>query len=180
MSHDLVLTVISDDKPGVVDTLAQTINRFGGNWLESRMSHLAGKFAGILRVSVNKEQAETLRNALEALAQEGVKVMVECATREDTRASVEYQDFTFSAVGPDRPGIVREIAQALLSRNINMEQLSTDYSSTPWSGDPLFIASGTLRVPKLVDVDELNDQFETIADELALDIKLEAASATEQ
>ena len=58
MTNFLVLTVISDDKPGVVETLAKTITEHGGNWLECRMSHLAGKFAGILRVSVEIENLE--------------------------------------------------------------------------------------------------------------------------
>ena len=52
MNTYLVLTVIADDKPGLVETLAEVIADHKGNWLESSMSQLAGKFAGILRVSV--------------------------------------------------------------------------------------------------------------------------------
>lgn len=47
MSTFLVLTVIADDKPGIVEQLAATITEHGGNWLESRMAQMAGKFAGI-------------------------------------------------------------------------------------------------------------------------------------
>ena len=53
METYLVLTVIGDDRPGLVEALAETIAAHEGNWLESRMSHLAGKFAGLLRVSVS-------------------------------------------------------------------------------------------------------------------------------
>ena len=53
MTTYLVLTAIGDDKPGLVESLAQTIASNAGNWLESNMSQLAGKFAGVLRVSVN-------------------------------------------------------------------------------------------------------------------------------
>ncbi|MGB4246421.1 MAG: ACT domain-containing protein, partial [Pseudohongiellaceae bacterium] len=49
MATYLVLTIIGDDKPGLVELLSETIARHSGNWLESNMSHLAGKFAGILR-----------------------------------------------------------------------------------------------------------------------------------
>ena len=51
MDH-LVLTIIAADKPGLVERIAQNIASHGGNWLESRMAHMAGQFAGILRVSV--------------------------------------------------------------------------------------------------------------------------------
>ena len=60
MANFLVLTVIADDKPGIVEQLSATIARNGGNWLESRMAHMAGKFAGILRVAIPAEQSNSL------------------------------------------------------------------------------------------------------------------------
>ncbi|HAW24640.1 MAG TPA: glycine cleavage system protein R, partial [Pseudomonas sp.] len=44
MDH-LVLTVIAEDQPGLVECLAKCIAEHGGNWLESRMSRMAGQFA---------------------------------------------------------------------------------------------------------------------------------------
>ena len=51
MSVSLVLTVIGDDRPGLVGQLSAAISKHNGNWLESSMSHLAGKFAGIVCVA---------------------------------------------------------------------------------------------------------------------------------
>ena len=53
MSNYLVLTIISDDRAGIVEQVAQTISKHGGNWMESSMARLAGKFAGILMVEVD-------------------------------------------------------------------------------------------------------------------------------
>ena len=171
MTKDLVLTVISDDKPGIVETLAQTIAAHDGNWQESQLSHMAGKFAGILRVSVSEEQLVSLCRALDELQTQSIRVVAETA---GTSASPPpSRHYTFTALGNDRPGIVREIAQALSSRAINMEHLSTEYSSMPWSGEPLFSATGSLQVPETVDIDNLNEQLDSIADELAIDITLE-------
>ncbi|MDQ2075236.1 glycine cleavage system protein R [Marinimicrobium sp. ABcell2] len=171
MNNYLVLTIISDDKPGLVETLAQTISEHGGNWLESRMAHLAGKFAGILQVAVAPEQQEPLTQALNALSGRGLKIVVEATRSIDKPAS---QIFNFSVIGPDRTGIVHEIARAFAARHINMDELETDYSSMPWSGEPLFEATGIIEVPEAVNMDELHNQLDTIADELALDIRLEA------
>lgn len=171
MKNNLVLTVISDDKPGIVEVLAQTIADHGGNWQESRMSHLAGKFAGILRVSTQADQLEPLRQALDALNAQGLKIVVESAVSPTTKGT--YRELSFNAVGNDRPGIVREIAQALANRQINVDELQTDYGSMPWSGEPLFQARGQIQVPMDVDLDELHDQLDTIADELAIDIDVE-------
>lgn len=167
----LVLTVISDDKPGVVELLAQTISQHRGNWLESRMAHLAGKFAGILQVAVAAEHQEALRGALQGLSDKGLKIIVESSVATEKPAC---REFNFSVVGNDRPGIVYEIAQAFAERNINMDELETAYSSTPWSGEPLFEATGVIEVPESVDMESLYDQLDVIADELAVDIRLES------
>lgn len=176
MNNYLVLTIIADDKPGLLELLAQTVNDNGGNWLDGRMSHLAGKFTGILELSVDPEHQTTLTKALEALADEGFKVVVESANALDRPACHE---FNLSVAGLDRTGIVYEIAQAFASRHINMSELETDYSSMPWSGEPLFQAKGVIEVPDSVDMDELYDQLDTIAEELAVDIRLESPEEEE-
>ena len=172
VTNFLVLTVISDDKPGVVETLAKTIGEHGGNWLECRMSHLAGKFAGILRVSVEADKLEELSQSLLNLHSHGLKVIVETA-QVRVAATEAPKAINFNLVGNDRPGIVRELSQALANRNINVDELNTDYSSMPWSGEPMFTASGLLQIPTSTDMDELQEQLDTISDELAVDITLE-------
>lgn len=173
MQTQLVLTIISDDKPGVVELLAQTITKHQGNWLESRMAHLAGKFAGILQVAVDRENEAALREALGNLGDQGLKIVVESAAETIKPTGKEFQ---FSVVGNDRPGIVFEIAQAFASRHINMRELETACSSMPWSGEPMFEATGLIQVPKSVDMDELYEQLDIIADELAVDVRLESPS----
>ncbi len=173
MNTQLVLTVLSDDRPGVVEQLAQTISQHHGNWLESRMAQLAGKFAGILQVAVAQEHQQQLQAALNDLNSKGFKIVVDNAVN-ITRP--ECREFSFSVVGNDRPGIVREIAQAFAARHINMGELETACSSMPWSGEPLFEATGVIEVPKVVDMNELYDYLDKIADDLAVDIRLESST----
>lgn len=172
MNTYLVLTIISDDKPGVVELLSQTINQHGGNWLESRMSHLAGKFAGILRVSVAEPQQAELQTALLALKNRGIQVIAETAAAR--QPNTQLQTYRFSVVGADRPGIIKEISQAFSAQQISMDELDTNCSSMPWTGEPMFTAQGLLLVPESVDVDKLADQLEEIGDELGVDIELES------
>lgn len=173
MNTQLVLTVLCDDRPGVVEQLAQTISAHHGNWLESRMAQLAGKFAGILQVAVADQHQQQLRTALTDLADKGFKIVVDEAI---PAAKPECREFSFSVVGNDRPGIIREIAQAFAARHINMGELETACSSMPWSGEPLFEATGIIEVPKAVDMNELYDYLDKIADELAVDIRLESST----
>ena len=68
MTDYLVLTVIADDREGIVEQISQTIIEHGGNWMESSMARLAGKFAGILMVEVEPAKHADLEQALAALS----------------------------------------------------------------------------------------------------------------
>ena len=58
MSTSIVLTVVSDDHPGIVESLSQVLANHGGSWEESSMMSLAGKFAGILLARLPAEQTD--------------------------------------------------------------------------------------------------------------------------
>lgn len=167
MNTNLVLTVIADDKPGLVDTLSSVIAEHGGNWLESSMSQLAGKFAGILRVSVSKENVAELTAGLEALSGDLKLIIEQVDNEESTEEPVTVQ---LSLVGNDRPGIVREISHALAVLSINVEQLSTECSPAPMSSDILFRTRATLRVPQGMLLEDLQKELESLADDLIVEL----------
>src|SRR6478672_1409941 len=48
----LIVTAIGADRPGIVSALSDRAQGFGANWAESRMSNLAGQFAGIVHFEV--------------------------------------------------------------------------------------------------------------------------------
>ena len=171
MSTGIVLTVVGDDKPGLVDKLAHTIAQHGGNWLESRMSQLAGRFAGIVHVAVAEPQLPALRAALQALCGDELTVVV-VAGKSDV-ASQACRLMQLRIVGPDRPGIVREVAAALAGRRINVREMDTGVTSAPMSGDALFTATAKIEIPVALDVAALQRQLDAIADALTLDIDLE-------
>ena len=107
MSTYLVLTIIGDDKPGLVELLSETIARHSGNWLESNMAHLAGKFAGILRVSVDDQHADALVQDLQKLSSV-LRLMVEKVRMMEPVA--RQRALRLTLVGNDRPGIIKEIS----------------------------------------------------------------------
>ncbi|MFD1218083.1 glycine cleavage system protein R [Microbulbifer celer] len=174
MQQHYVISIISDDKPGVVEMLSAAVAENGGNWEDSRMAHFAGKFAGILRVSVAAEESDKLKDALQNLAGDDFKLQIEnaLAVTADNRQALQLK-----LMGNDRPGIVKEISRALAARKINMESLDTRYGSTPWSGEPLFTAECTISVAEDVSIDGLHDELDEIADELGVEIDCEDISA---
>ena len=168
MTTNLVLTVIGDDKPGLVEALSRAIASNSGNWLESSMSQLAGKFAGILRVSVADTEAEKLIAALQNLSPD-LKLLIERAAADgagDSSLSV-----ALNLVANDRPGIIREISRALAGLSVNVEKLSTRCVSAPMSGETLFKAEALLKVPAGFKLERLQLELEDLADDLIVEIR---------
>jgi glycine cleavage system regulatory protein len=167
---DLVITLIGPDRPGVVESVAEPIAAQGGSWLESRMAHLAGMFAGILRVEVPAENVGALTATLAGLARRGLRVVVEASEREGLAPARRLMDLDL--LGTDRPGIVREISHLLAAHGVNIEELATDRTVAPMSGETLFRARSRVRVPAGADVPGLRAQLEKLASDLMVEVTL--------
>jgi glycine cleavage system regulatory protein len=167
--NDVVLTLIGPDRPGLVEAVAEIVAAHGGNWLESRMAHLAGKFAGVLRAEVPPEQREALTRALAGLETRGLKVVVETGAPRQAAG----RTLALELVGLDRPGLVKEISQLLAAHGVNVEELTTDRTSAPMSGEMLFRARARLHVPANVALDPLRAGLDRLESDLMVEIKLD-------
>jgi glycine cleavage system regulatory protein len=168
---DLVLTLLGADRPGLVEAVAAPVAAHGGNWLESRMAHLAGKFAGILRIEVPDDRVAALTAALARLEGTGLRVVVE-ASPSAAAAAAGPRPMLLDLVGLDRPGIVREISHVLAAHGVNIEELQTDRTSAPMSGELLFQARARVHVPAGTDAARLRATLERIAGDLMVQVKL--------
>jgi glycine cleavage system regulatory protein len=174
----LVMTVIGPDRPGLVELLAARVAEHGGNWLESRMAHLGGHFAGILSIHVPAEQEQALLNALHELKSQEVTVVAHSGSATEPLQAQPHA--SLEIVGHDRPGIVREISRVLARHLVNVVELETECVSAPMSGEPLFKARATLHIPASSNLLQLRNDLEKIAQELMADIKLDELAAAER
>jgi glycine cleavage system regulatory protein len=168
MTISIVLTVLAADRPGLVSELSQAIAARGGSWQESRMTRLAGQFAGILRVECPTEEAEALLAELAALESQGISVH---ARREDAAASPPRETFTLDVVGNDRPGIVRALSAAIAAAGANVEDLSTSLESAPMSGHLIFHARGIVSLPVGGDPPALIHAIENLGQDLSVSVE---------
>lgn len=169
MHSSLVITVLADDQPGIVEKLAGTIAAAGGNWLESSMSRLSGKFAGLLLISVPDNHQAALATALQALESPALKISIETTgaalSDEETGSMVGVE-----IVANDRPGIVEEISRLLASAQINVVSLETFCESAPMSAEPMFHAQAYLQLPEATSVEALTDLLEQLSDDLMVEL----------
>jgi glycine cleavage system regulatory protein len=168
MEH-LVLTVIAQDQPGLVERVAQCVANHGGNWLESRMSRMAGQFAGILRIAVPAEARAELVEELQGLGAQGIRVLL---ADSGTEPVCSWRPILLDLVGNDRPGIVRDITSLLTAQGVNLESLVTEVMPAPMSSEPLFHAEALLAVPLELSLEVLQGKLESLADDLMVELNL--------
>jgi len=164
-----ILTVLGDDRPGLVSALSAPIKAHGASWERSQMSQLAGKFAGIVVVSVESHRLDPLIADLTALGSQGLQILLE---RTDERVERESLRLSLELLGADRPGIVAEISASLAAREVGIEELSTDVHEAPMSGGMIFEARAVLDAPLTTDTEDLRSMLEGLADELMVEIRL--------
>jgi glycine cleavage system regulatory protein len=170
MFTTLVMTVIGADRPGLVQSVAACVADHGGNWLESRMCHLGGQFAGLLRVEVAEARAEELAGALRGLEAEGLRVMIHVESRAGPAAAGTA--VVLELVGQDHPGILHQVSSVLADRGVNVEELESECVSAPMGGGTLFQARATVLVPPSVSMGDLRADLERIAADVMVDLKL--------
>jgi glycine cleavage system regulatory protein len=164
----LVITIVGEDHPGIVETLAGLVVENGGNWLSSSMSNLAGQFAGIIEVTVDADQQDTLAAAISALP--GLQVHSVVAS-----GSVEvgkYPMADLEAVGSDHPGIVHRLTAVLEKAGVNLLQFASWTEPAPNSGEEIFRVATEFELPPSVDLEALKAQLEEVAEDLAVDIEM--------
>jgi glycine cleavage system regulatory protein len=167
----LVLTIIGDDRAGLVRAVAAAVAEHGGNWNRSQMTELAGKFAGIVLVTLPDHRVEEFTAALEPL--NGLlDVTIQRATAPPP--STDTTRWTLQLLGSDRPGIVSDVTTVLNAHGVSIDALTTDTREAPMTGGLLFEATATLDVPRDADIGALQRALEDLANELMVDIDFDA------
>jgi glycine cleavage system regulatory protein len=170
MTTPLVMTFIGRDRPGLVNAISRKIAENEGTWLESRLAHLAGQFAGIVRVEAPEERVADLTAALGELEASGLRVDVERGAA--PRDSEPGATLRIELICLDRPGIVRDVTETLTGLGVNIEEFESGVESAAFTGAPMFRAAARLLAPESLAVDDLRKALERLASELVADISV--------
>ena len=178
MTTTLVLTVIGDDRAGLVKALADVIESGGGNWERSHLSELAGKFAGIVTVTVPEDRAQALRAALAPL--DGLLAVAVHDTAAggvgDAEPKEARQELRIDLLGNDRPGIVGAVSGVLAKHDLSVAELQSSTRDAPMAGGRLFEATALVTVPAGADLVALQEALEELATEIMVDVAVSPSS----
>lgn len=174
MNQTVILTVVGSDRPGLTRAIAEAVYAAGGNWLESHLSRLGGKYVGSVLVDLPDERLGELGQAVRGIDAIGIKVDIIPSAEADERGG---QPLTIEIVGQDRPGIVRTVTTVLAGLEVNIEDFSTAIEGSAWSGAPLFRARAKLLIPAGLSTGAVREALENISGEIMVDFAIDPATA---
>lgn len=165
-----VISFIGDDRTGIVEQLADMIAAAGGNWLDSQLTRLEGKFTGVILIALDDEGAASLMAKLDGLTGTDLDIRM---TPAGTSPSSALQTIQMTVTGADRTGIVREVSRALARADISVSRLESGVESAPFTGEPMFKAVIVATAPENEDLSDIQAALDDIADDMMLEIDLE-------
>lgn len=170
MTDSLVFMVTGDDRPGVVEAMAEVAASHDANWLESEITRVAGKVAGIIQVEVPKQKADALVEAMQGLKSQGLNVAVDQRTGEDLHH--DERQIAIELSGPDLPGIVLKISRILSKNRINIDEFHHQRLEVTSGSRRMFRADIRVSMPKQFDSREVQRALNLMADSLHLDVSM--------
>jgi methionyl-tRNA formyltransferase len=166
----LIVTLVGPDRHGIVSQLSERAQRFGANWAASRLTRLAGEFAGTVHLEVPHAHADALVTALRELSASGLQVVVARSTGGSVPATLRAVELEL--VGDDRIGIVSTLTKILAERGVSIENLHTEILRSGVTGKQTFKIGAHLLLPATLSVDALRQELGALAHDMTLDIAL--------
>ena len=130
-----MLTLIGEDKPGIVAAVTRALFEFGLNLGETSMLRLGGNFTVMMMVSGEHSEAE-LRDRLKPV----IEAQGMCLNIDPIKAHLHEHlvpNIQVTVTGADRAGIVAQVTGALAEAGFNILDLESDVAGT--ADKPVYI-----------------------------------------
>lgn len=160
MAQDVVISVLTPDRVGLIAGVTQAIYNAGGNIRAMSQTVLQGYFTIIVIATLPDACTPgQLQQAIEATGRAGeLSVLVRPRTAPvPAPTSLPSGDrFVFTMTGPDQPGILARITAYLASRGINIEDLAAHTEGGR------FLVMGEVTMPHAQDVRQVHIDLQAL------------------
>lgn len=175
-SNKLVISVITQDRPGIVKEISEAVNLSNCNIEDSRMMVLGGSFAILMMVSGTDAGIAALQ-AKEAQLSASLGTMVQMQITAERNLVEQGRPYVIEVISLDHPGIVKELSEFIASRKINIEALDTETYAAPHTGSTMFRLEMIVNIPSVVKTSTFKNELIDFCDQKNLDVVVEPYSA---
>jgi glycine cleavage system transcriptional repressor len=161
----LAVTVIGNDRPGIIAEATAALARLGGNLEDSTMTILRGHFAMVLLVSTDASRDE-VESGLSPMEAEGTLLVSVREIPLEYVVAAAGAPYLLSVHGADRPGIVSAVTAEVAAAGGNITDLSTRLTGE------LYVLLAEVDLPDTADADALGRRLREVADGLDVEAYL--------
>ncbi|MCL2005733.1 MAG: hypothetical protein FWG73_06165 [Planctomycetaceae bacterium] len=165
-----VLSVLSDDHPGIVASVSSVVDKLGGDILSCSQTVLDGYFTFIMIIDLPgskapDELAKEVRQAPEL--GDNYQVIARRYEPQTQKDILPDNNFIITAFGKGHSGIVREFSCYLAGHDINI----TDLFGGCRDGN--FVLIGQLTIPATVNIRSIQSDLEVIGEEYGFTVRVQ-------
>src|SRR6185312_2694677 len=168
--NDIAVTVIGQDRPGIIADVTEILARLGLNLTDSTMTRLRGHFAMTLFCS-GPPEVDDVEKALEPVTEDRTLVVTVRRVADEAGPEAAGRHHVLTVHGADRLGIVATLTRVVAEAGGNITDLSTRLA-----GD-LYVVVAELDVPSTVDGSSLAGALKQAAQTLGVEATLRPAEA---
>ncbi len=169
-----ILSVLGQDRPGIVATITGVLSRQQCNIENVSQTILQSQFAGIFVVSIPPDLSlETVESGLiEELQALELSVLVKLVQDQDPTSTPDNSEpFIITTEGPDRIGLVAGITEIIAKYGANITNLQAVFKGGDAPGDNIMIYE--VDIPLSADQKAFDKDLRQRATELSLDISIQ-------
>jgi len=146
MTDRWTITLMGENQSLILETLSDMIVQYQGNWLDSRLAQMDGKFVGIISASIPKKNSGKLQDELESFADEREIVMLVTINGFHQKDSTPIVSLKISA--EDRRGIVLDLANILRDQHLIVREFNTHMIRDSQNQSRIFSSQLVLELPE--------------------------------
>jgi glycine cleavage system transcriptional repressor len=168
------MAAIGRDRPGIVADLSECVYDCGCNLEDASMTMLGSEFATLMLVSgTGTDLQDQLYQATKRLEWErGLTVFLRPV--EGPGAPAGHADYSLSAVGVDKAGIVAGVSRILAGHGVLITDLRGEAKPVAESGTPLYTLQIRMRVPDTCPLEALQSDLDQAGASLGIEVTIQS------
>jgi glycine cleavage system transcriptional repressor len=156
------VTVLGDDRPGIVADVATALAGLGCNLEDSTMTLLRGHFAMVVLVRSDRS-VEEVATSLRPLTDTGALAVDVRPIPEHGDAGVPGTAYTLHVHGADRPGIVAAMTNVVARHGGNIVDLGTRL------GQDVYVLVAEFMLPADAAIEAVEEDLASVARDIGVD-----------
>ncbi|TMO73154.1 glycine cleavage system transcriptional repressor [Pseudoalteromonas sp. S3785] len=166
-NHQIVLTAIGEDRPGIVSELTQLVSDCHCNIIDSRIAILGSEFTFTMLLSGDMSAISRIEHTLPTKGMElGLLTMMKRSTTRHTESEF-CAGYTLEYTGIDTPGTLSKVTRFFADHHISICSLKSDTYDE--ETDTKMRCEVEFNIPVEVDIDQFKVTFENLSHTLNVD-----------